>query len=55
MKKAVFNSGEQNKNENSNLFNFPVENKMEVLNQYQMNQIKGGDGGEDEVTNQEWE
>jgi len=54
MKKLVFNSGEQNKNENKNMFNFPMENKMEVLNQYQMNQIKGGEEG-DKPINQKWE
>jgi len=55
MKKLVFNSGEQNKNESSSIFNFPVENKMEILNNYELNHIKGGNGEGEKNIDQEWE
>ncbi len=53
MKNLEQNSDKQQKNENSNMFSFAKENKMELLNQYQMKQIKGGDG-EDDDTQEPW-
>ncbi|MBN1252875.1 MAG: hypothetical protein JXR51_07570 [Bacteroidales bacterium] len=55
MEKFGLKAEEQKKNENSKLQNFINGSKLELLNHYQMNKIKGGEGEEgDTDANQTW-
>ncbi len=55
MKNLDFKSSESKKSREL-IFNFIRKSKIEVLKQFQMNQIRGGEGEEGEShSNQEWE
>ncbi len=53
MENLVNKQTEQEQNKRSNSFNFTKENTLEVLNKYQMRQLKGGEGEQDD-TNGTW-
>ncbi len=48
MKNLLNKQEEQGQNKRSNSVNFTKENTLEVLNKYEMKQIKGGDGEVDD-------
>jgi len=54
MKNFVLKSENKKENASLNIFSFSNEKKIEVLENHEMNQIRGGYGEEEDNTNQEW-